>query len=423
MNKITLRRIATLCLVIFAVTVSFFAGLYVDAQKSAPEVSIKNVSNKNIKKPAEVDFSTFWTVWNTLNDKFVKTGSSTAIAASTTLASQKALDDTQDRVYGAIKGMVDSLGDPYTTFFTPDENKNFETELSGSLEGVGMEVGIKDGLIIVISPLKGSPADKAGVLSGDKIIQIDSTPTSGLNVSDAVGLLRGKSGTTVKLTLARDGKTDPVVVSIVRDTINIPVIDTQKIPDKKVFVIRIYSFSLNSAALFRNALRDFVSSGYSKLVLDLRNNPGGYLESAVDMGSWFLPSGKTIVTEDYGKKQEPDVYKSYGYNIFNNGLKMAILVNNGSASASEILAGALSEYKIASLVGEKTFGKGSVQELVPIQGGGALKVTIARWLTPNGISISEEGLVPQYEVKITPDDVKNGKDPQMQKALQVLGAN
>lgn len=422
MNKIIWKRIGIACLAVFALSVSFFAGFYVNAQKSVSELSVTDVTNKDLSKPTGVDFATFWTVWNTLNDKFVKTGSSTALEASTTLASQKVLDDTQTRVYGAIKGMVDSLDDPYTTFFTPAENNNFETELSGSLEGVGIEVGIKDGFILVISPLKGSPADKAGVLAGDKIIQIDSTPTSGLDINSAINLLRGKSGTTVKLTLARDGKPDPVVVSITRDTIDIPVIDTQKITESKTFVIKIYSFSSNSPALFRNALRDFVDSGYSKLIIDLRNNPGGYLEAAVDMGSWFLPSGKTIVTEDYGKKQDPDVYKSYGYDIFNNNLKMAILINSGSASASEILAGALSEYKIGTLIGEKSFGKGSVQELVPITGGGALKVTIARWLTPLGKSISEEGLTPEYEVKMTDDDVKAGKDPQMDKAIQILNS-
>lgn len=416
MNKF-LKKILVLGGVVFFVSASFFAGIYVDAKLSTASVKVQAPSsttviiNKTKDAPYGVDFADFWKVWNLLDQKFAKTSTST-----------KDVADSKERVYGAIKGLVDSLDDPYTIFLTPDENKDLETELAGSLEGVGMEVGLKDGSVVVVSPLKNSPAEKAGVLSGDKIIKIDNTDVSGFDVSQAVKLIRGKKGTTVTLTVSREGQKDPVAISIVRDVINIPIIDTERNDYQKTYIIKIHSFSSNVSTLFRDALKDFFATGYNKLIIDLRNNPGGYLDSSIEMASWFLPAGKVIATEDYGKGKTPDVFRSLGYDVFaNRNLKLVILVNGGSASASEILAGALSEYKIGTLVGEQTFGKGSVQELVPVStDGAALKVTIARWLTPNGLSISKAGLTPAFEVKMTAEDVKAKKDPQMDKALEVL---
>lgn len=414
-SKNYLRKIGIASASVFILTLTFFAGLFVDASRSVPnsplsvEATSSSVINRENGMPSDVDFSTFWTVWKILDSKHVNIHKD---ATTTT--------DSETKVYGAIKGMVDSVNDPYTVFLTPEENKEFNTELSGSLEGVGMEVGIKDGILTVISPIKSSPAERAGVLAGDKIIKIDDTITANLSVSEAVKFIRGKKGTSVVLTLAREGKTEPIVLTLIRDIINVPIIETEKFVNEGVFVIKIHSFSANVSSLFRNALKEFVFSKYSKLVIDVRNNPGGYLDSSVDIVSWFIGPGKTVVTEDFGESKDPLVYRSYGYNIFNENLKLVVLVNEGSASASEIVAGALSEHKIGVLVGEKTFGKGSVQELVPIPGGGALKVTIARWLTPLGNSISEEGLTPQFEVKMTEEDAKAKRDPQMEKALEVL---
>ena len=218
---------------------------------------------------------------------------------------------------------------------------------------------------------------------------------------------------------ARDGVKEPLVKSIVRDTINIPTIDYKKLPSG-AYLIQLFSFSENSANLFRQALRQFVESGSDKLILDLRNNPGGYLEAAVSMASWFLPTGEIIVSEDFGGKRENVEHRSYGYDIFNKNLKFVILVNGGSASASEILAGALSEHGKAVLIGEKTFGKGSVQELVDITGDTSLKVTIAHWLTPLGNSISNGGLLPKIEIKNTAEDVASGKDRVLERAVEFL---
>jgi carboxyl-terminal processing protease len=283
-----------------------------------------------------------------------------------------------------------------------------------------MELGTKDGKVVVVAPLKDSPAQKAGIQSGDQVIGVDNKPTDGLAVDEVVKLIRGKEGTAVKLTLVRAGSADPIELSIVRDVINIPAINNYKRPDG-IYVIQLYSFSANSADSFRAALRDFMNSGSTKLIFDLRGNPGGYLEAAVDMASYFLPVGDVVVTEDSGGKHEQVAHRSVGYNVFaNKKLSMAILIDQGSASASEILAGALQQHNVAKLVGTRSFGKGSVQQVVDLGGGAQVKITIARWLTPNGSSISDGGLTPDIKADRTAEDVQNQKDPQMDAAVSWL---
>lgn len=364
------------------------------------------INNTEIQGSEAIDMAPFWQVWNLLDSKYV----ATKVHNSTTTK--------QDRIWGAIQGMTASLGDPYTIFLPPEDTKEFETNISGNFEGVGMEIGIKDGVLSVVSPLKGSPAEKAGIKAGDKIISIDGKPAMDLATDKAVKLIRGPKGTVVKIAMFRNGDTKPLNFEITRDVIDIPTVETKIVGD--VFVISLYNFYAQAESQFNNALKEFVASGKQKLVLDLRGNPGGYLDSAVDMASWFLPLGKTIVREDFGNNQAETVYRSKGYDIFSKDLKMAILIDNGSASASEILAGALQEHNIAKLVGTKSYGKGSVQELLPVTKDTSLKVTIARWLTPGGKSISEGGLTPNYEVKITEADLKAEKDPQMTKAIEIL---
>ena len=376
-------------------------------KKHISSSNVRGVDNRSEEQPGNVDFAPFWKAWNALNDKYVP-------ASSTS----ETIDDEQ-KVWGAIQGLASSLGDPYTVFFPPVESKLFESDIRGNFEGVGMEVVSQDGAITVIAPLKNSPAERAGIVAGDRVVKIDDADTLNLSTEDAVNLIRGEKGTRVTLTIFRNGNIEPFEIDVTRDVIDIPTINTELMPNG-VFVIELYSFSAQSPNLFRNALREFVLSGSNELILDLRGNPGGYLEAAIDMASWFLPSSKVIVREDFGFGQEERVYRSKGYDIFDENLEFVILIDRGSASASEILAGALAEHDRAVLVGDKTFGKGSVQELISITPETSLKVTVARWLTPNGLSISEDGILPEHLVPYTVEDRETGRDPQLNKAIEVL---
>ena len=318
--------------------------------------------------------------------------------------------------------MVAAVGDPYTVFLPPSQSEIFKSDISGNFEGVGMEVALKDEVLTVVAPLKGSPSERAGVRAGDKIMEIDGESTQGLSIDEAVSKIRGEKGTRVILTMIRVGESEPLKIPVMRDVIDVPTIktETRDTPTGKAFIISLYNFSANSPTLFRDALQEFVDLETDKLIIDLRGNPGGYLEAAVDMASWFLPEGKVVVREYFGDARDEEVHRSRGYDIFNDNLKMVILVDGGSASASEILAGALREQKNVPLVGMKTFGKGSVQELIDITDETALKVTVARWLTPNGNSISEKGLAPDYKVEITKSDIENDRDPQLNKAIEIV---
>ncbi|MBI2023331.1 S41 family peptidase [Candidatus Giovannonibacteria bacterium] len=401
----------------------FFGGIYIGS-KMPGESKVAGVINMEPNaslSASQTDFGAFWGAWSILERKYVDIGK----------IERSAMVD------GAISGLVKSMGDPYTVYLPPEDLKELEIEISGKFEGVGMEIGIKDEILTVVAPLKNTPAERAGLKAGDKILKVDDKTTQDLTVADAVKLIRGPHGTKVKLTILRGTEDSPRVIEVTRDIINIPVLDTEtntkvadangKTPEKKtdipkdVFVIKLYNFSEGSSSQFRQALREMTEGGYTKLVLDLRNNPGGYLEAAVDISSWFLPQGKIVVQEDFGKDKGKDreVHRSKGYDIFRN-LPMVILVNRGSASASEIVSGALHDNGIAKLVGEKTFGKGSVQEIVPLTGDSSIKVTIAKWLTPNGVDISKEGIAPDYEVKVSEKDEASGRDLYMEKALEIL---
>ncbi len=380
----------------------FMVGFYVGKDYSIPEINkILNVGNKEAGLPVGIDFAPFWKVWNLLSDKYYATKMPT----------------DQDRVWGAIAGLTSSMGDPYTLFMPPTEKKSFDDQIRGNFGGVGMELGMKEGKITVIKPLKGNPAEKAGIKAGDIIVKINGKTAEGQTVEDAVKQIRGKVGTSVKVTFTRVGKKASFEIELIRDTITVPTVETST--KDGVFIIRLASFSEVADGQFRVALREFIESGKDKLILDMRGNPGGYLGSAVDMASFFLPAGKMVV-EEKGKDGEHKEYRSFGYNIFNENLKMVILVDQNSASAAEILAGALQEHGVAKLLGTRTFGKGSVQELVPVTDNTSLKVTIARWYTPNGRSISEGGLTADYEVKFTDDDIAKMKDVQLEAGISLL---
>lgn len=390
-------RFAIIGALIFAV--GFGSGVFVRGGQNLQAFSL---FGPDATPDEEVDLSTFWKVWNTLEEKFVQNASSTP--------------PTKDElIYGAAQGLASAYGDPYTIFLPPAEAELFAEDISGNFEGVGMEIGIRDGILTVVAPLKGTPAEAAGLLSGDKLIAIDGVSSERMSSDAAVGLIRGEGGTTVTFTVLR-GDDQVLEIPVVRDVIEIPTINTE-LRDDGVFVISLYNFGATSANLFRNALQEFIDAETPNLVIDLRGNPGGFLEAAVDMASWFLPDGATVVREDQGSGKKEKVQRSRGYAAFNDSLNLAVLIDGGSASASEILAGALKDHGVATIVGATSFGKGSVQELVDITGDTSLKVTVARWLTPNGISISHEGLIPDIEVEYDPDTTE---DEQLEAAVELL---
>ncbi len=383
--------------VVIILMVGFFVlGLYIGIYKGAD--ASKTEDNVN-----GVDLSSFWKVWNSIDEKYPD-------AATVT---------DEQRMYGAISGLVDSLEDPYSVFFEPDEAKSFEEDIAGSFTGIGMEVGLKDKILTVIAPLKDTPAYRAGIKSGDRVLKIDGTSTEGMGVEKAVKLIRGEKGTPVTLTIFHEGDKNSVDIKIIRDTINIPTLDTELRSDG-IFVIKLYSFTANASNLFKDAMIEFKNAKTDKLVLDLRGNPGGYLSAAVNVASWFLPNGEIVVNEDYGNDDEPKIFRSKGLATIGDNLKFIILIDKGSASASEIVAGALQDHERAVLVGTQSYGKGSVQEVVDVTSDTLLKITVAKWLTPDGNSISEKGLTPDYVVEFTKEDAEAKRDPQMDKAVELL---
>lgn len=395
----------------------FGAGIFVGISKHPAIERVIELKNKEDGRPeGEYDFTPFWQTWNLLKDKYVAEDEI----------------DYQKMVWGAIQGMVSAVGDPYTVFLPPKEDAIFKTEVRGNFSGVGMEIGLRNSFITVIAPLKGTPAYNAGIKAGDVISEIDEEPTDQMILEDAVSRIRGEKGTEVKLKIFRKGESEARIFILVRDTIQIPVIEIEtkedllsakddgkehngNIPDD-VYIIRLFNFSERSPFAFQAASRDMILFGKKKMILDLRNNPGGFLEASIEIASWFLPAGEIVVKEDLGNGNER-IHRSVGYNVFKD-TPVVILVNEGSASASEIVAGALRDHGKATLVGSKTFGKGSVQELISVTDNTSLKVTIARWLTPNGVNISKEGIKPDVEIELVDDE--KGVDEQLEKAIEIL---
>jgi carboxyl-terminal processing protease len=350
-----------------------------------------------------LDFSPFWQALKVLQDKYVN--------------SDKI--DYKNLLYGAIEGMTNSLGDDYTVFMKPDKTDSFMQSVNGndSFDGVGMELGLKNKVLTVIAPLEGTPAYNAGIKAGDIILKIDNKSTEGMQTEEAVSLIRGKKGTKVVLSIIRKDFTEPKDFSLVRDTIQVPVMKWEML-DNGIAYIKIYQFTSNLPDKFKDAVSGLLKSNAKKIIVDLRNDPGGYLETAVDIVSWFTPKGSVVLREEF-KDGQKDEYVSRGYSAIAD-FSVVVLVNKGSASASEIMAGALRDIRGIKLVGEITFGKGSVQEVEKFRDGSSLKVTIAKWLTPSGVSINEEGLKPDFEIEYTDADYNNNKDPQLDKAIELL---
>lgn len=379
------------------ILIAFFAGFFV----SGVWVGVNKIAY-NVPQPGTIDFSLFWDAYNKLSQNFIN---------------PEKIDD-QKVVYGAIEGMTKSLGDPYTSFFNPEQAKRFQQDLSGSFEGIGVEIGVKKNQLTVVSPLEGTPGQKAGLKTGDVILKINGKDATDMTTEEAVSLIRGQKGTAVTLSIFREGWQSAKDIKITRETIKIPSMKWE-LKNGDVAYIHIFEFGESLPADFKKAALEILSGPAKKIALDLRGNPGGYLEISQEIAGWFLPKGQVITIEDFGKDKEKKLYKSQGNANLAN-FPIIVLINEGSASASEILAGALRDDRNIKLIGQKSFGKGSVQEVVDLRGGSFLKITIAKWLTPKGNSISEVGLEPDIKIDITDKDIENSNDPQLDKALEIV---
>ncbi len=401
------NRFINIALIIFLAFGVFQLGY--QKGKSEPLETLKPIpledalfENKNNQADNTIDFSLFWNVWNLLEQKYVD--------------AEKL--DAKKLFYGAIRGMMEATGDPYTTFLEPTENKKFSEDISGNFEGIGAELGIKGGILTIVAPLQGSPAEKAGLRSGDKIIKIDGNESGDMGIEEAVDNIRGPKNTSVTLTIFREGEQDTQEIKIQRGMINVKSV-VLEFKENNIANIKITRFGDDTTKGFADAIAKVRAQKSQGLIIDLRNNPGGYLESAVDIASKLLPRDQVVVIEETGDRKQKKML-SRGGDVA-SGLETVILINEGSASASEILAGALKDNRSnVTLVGKKSFGKGSVQEFIEMPNGTAAKITIAHWLTPKGTQINKEGIKPDKEVELSNDDYNANRDPQFDAAIQEL---
>lgn len=315
---------------------------------------------------------------------------------------------------GAARGMTSAVGDNYTVFMSRDEAEKFDQELNGQISGIGCEIGVRNSQPTVLRLIPDSPASKSGLQPGDVFVKVNDSSVKGADASTVASKIRGEEGTSVRIEVVRDGESK--TFDIVRAKVSDPSVRSS-IRDG-VGIMTISRFDADTAKLSRQVANEFKSKDVKKVILDLRDNGGGYLDSAQDVASLWLDKGQVVVSERVGG-EEKDQLKTTGVAVL-KGVETIVLVNGGSASASEIVAGALQDHKVATLVGEKTFGKGTVQKIIDLPGGSVLKVTIARWYTPNGRNITKQGIAPNQEVKLTLDDMNAGRDPQMDTALSNL---
>ncbi len=399
-------------LVLILMLISFAAGMYLPGKiQVMEELARKEVVylGKVLGKYEEVEegrlqrnieFDLYWDVWDALKSEYVDSDK----------ISEKEL------FYGSLKGMVEAVDDPNTIFLDPMESHSFQESMSGSFEGIGAEVGIRDGVVTIIAPLEGMPAEKAGLKAGDKIMAINGSSTKEMSLEKAVSRIRGEEGTEVKLTIARDDLEEPKDIKVTRGVIKIESVKTE-LREDGIFVIKITNFNDDTLRLFREALTEVKDKNPEGIILDLRNNAGGYLSTAIEVTSAWIERDVVLIEKSSdGKYKE---YKARGIPELRD-YPTVVLVNMGSASASEITAGALQYHGKAVVVGEQTFGKGSVQSLVPLKDGSSLKVTVSEWLTPGEVSIDEHGIKPDMEVELSREDYEEGRTPQKDKAVEIL---
>ncbi len=405
-KKIIRNYLQLVVLVVFCV-IFFWIGFEKGKENSVVSQSAVNIENavfenKETDKNTSLDFSLFWKAWDLVKTKYIDADKL----------------DANVLFQGAIKGMMQATGDPYTSFFTAEENKKFNEDITGVFEGIGAELGIKNEILTIIAPLPGTPAEKAGLRSGDKIIKINGKMAADMTIEEAINNIRGPKGTSVTLTIFRNGDQDTRDITVEKGVINVKSV-TLEWKEENIAYISISRFGEDTDRLFSNIIKTAKEKNPAGIIIDLRNNPGGYLETSIDVASRLLPKGKTVVIEEKGDKSRENI-ETYGGDVA-SGIETVVLINEGSASASEIIAGALRDNREnVTLIGEKSFGKGSVQEFVELPQGTAAKITVARWLTPNGVQINEQGISPDKEIKNTLEDYNNNKDPQLDAAIETL---
>lgn len=385
--------------------VSFGAGWFLNEKSSGDVLPPAGLTGIEETAVLGVDFGIFWEAWRQIESDYVGRNEL----------------DAQKMVYGAVAGLVRSLDDPYSAFMSPEDKKRFLEDVSGSFEGIGIEIGFRQGVLTVISPLEGTPAQKVGLKAEDKIIKINGEMTADFTIDEAVNKIRGPKGTEVTLTILRNGEEKTKDITIKRGVIDIPTLTFSFIEKDgdKIAHLKLFQFSENAATKFNDAAGMILRSGADGIILDLRNNPGGYLEIAQDIAGWFLDKDSIVAIEDFGEPEKREEYRSRGPGSLKN-YPLVILVNGGSASASEILAGALRDNNDVKLIGEKTFGKGTVQELKNLSGRSGIKLTVAKWLTPSDFSIHETGLEPDIFVKADGEEGGELNDFQLEKAIDIL---
>jgi carboxyl-terminal processing protease len=382
----------------------FFAGGFYFGQEEIVQISKEEITfGRESGQPENVDFDIFWDVWELIEEKYVDRPV-----------------DTTEMIYGAISGLIDSLDDPYSVFMDPQESKEFMEDMEGTFEGIGAEIGIRKDVLTIIAPLDGTPAEKAGLKAGDKIIEIDGQSTIDITLDEAVRRIRGEKGTEVVLKILSEDENKPKEIKIIRGLIDVKSVEWEikNIDRTDLAYIKIRRFDEDTATELKKIANEINSSSAKGIILDLRNNPGGYLNTAVETASIFIEGKEVVVVEDFGNDIKKE-YKSSGREKLAH-LPIVVLINKGSASASEILAGALRDIRKTKLVGEKSFGKGSVQELEGLKDESAVRLTVAKWLTPSGQCIKDEGLEPDIKVEMTDEDINNGIDKPLEEAMKLL---
>ncbi|HLC88252.1 MAG TPA: S41 family peptidase [Patescibacteria group bacterium] len=372
-----------------------------------PKVSFENQS---LPQDKNIDFKLFWQVWDLVSSEYVD---------------KKAIEP-QKMFYGAIAGMVAALGDPYTVFLPPEEQKSISEEINGAFEGVGIQLGYdKNKRLAVIAPVKDTPADRAGVKAGDLILKIGGKDAVNLSLPEAVNLIRGPKGTTIALEIYHDGDAKAKTIELKRDTIVVKSVELEEKTSpkgKKVSLIKLSRFGERTFSEWNQAVSDSLASAPQALILDLRNNPGGLLDGAVFIGSEFIKSGDIVLQENAKGEKIPYKVNREGKLL---SLPLIVLINKGSASASEIVAGAVQDLKRGKLLGETSFGKGTIQESQDLPEKTGIHITTAKWLTPLGRWIHQIGLTPDIKVELTEDQLKaeaadKTKDFQLERALEEI---